>query len=906
MPNALKRQPVVVNPLFRHSDEQCLSLSGEWLFRLDPDERGLRESWATNPHIFLETIHVPGCWQGQGFGSDETEIHKEFDTAIRAFRATYEGTGWYAKVFTIPPELQGKRLWLNFGGSNPTTEVWLNGEKIGEHHLPLLSFGFEITDLVSFDKENVLAVRISEQDRLLGLTYYYSGKWSGLYRDVEITATGNAYLDSLSAYPDVDSGALTVKAAVGGTAENTSLSVTVTAPNGETFFGEAAVKDGACEIDFAVENPALWSPDDPALYRVDAVLCENGVVSDARADRFGFMKLTTEGKHFCINHEPYYMRGSGDFCDNPETGSPNTSRAHWRKCLRALRDMGYNYVRCQSFVPVPEYFDVADEVGLIIQSEMGMLGPIAGKSVYHTYGMWPKPTPDYRDNYRDQWNGIVLRDVNHPAANIYCMSNELGETYFPKTAWRCYRETKELKPTAMIIWTDGDYKPQYPSDFANIRADHDEFIDLPVIQHEFQWWSSFPDVRLASKYKNCALRHFSAELAIEAIGRRGFLHVLPKAAETSQALQYIEAKCKMEQLRRDYPTLAGVCHFNAMDIGMSPQGILDIFYEKKHATPEMWLQTNGDTVILSNLNFADRVLTTGMEWTFDFSVSDFSHPAFGASTLSWSLTAEDRVLFSDSFACDPEPYRTSAIGETVTLTVPSVEKPEKVTLTATLTDGKRSVKNAWDLWIFPAKTALPNGVCRADRGEAIGEARVVIAERLTDELIEFVQAGGSLILIGAEGLVRPFQPILNLEVGRYYFTHPASFPPYEELQSGTIIQDHPIFGDFPKGDFADLQFYNMIAENAPLDLEPLDLVEVDPIIRVLHSYQVSRQLGHLVERKLGAGRIVVTSMNLLGELPEAQYLLSQMARYCMDDALADCPELSEKALAQLVSGTNID
>ncbi len=106
------------------------------------------------------------------------------------------------------------------------------------------------------------------------------------------------YLDSLSAYPDVDTGTLTVKAAVGGAAENTSLSVTVTAPNGETLSGEAAIKDGTCEIGFTVENPVLWSPDAPVLYRIDAVLCENGAVSDARADRFGFAKLTAEGKHF--------------------------------------------------------------------------------------------------------------------------------------------------------------------------------------------------------------------------------------------------------------------------------------------------------------------------------------------------------------------------------------------------------------------------------------------------------------------------------------------------------------------------------------------------------------------------------------------------------------------------------
>ena len=571
MCNVLKRQPVVVNPMLTHPDEQRLSLSGEWRFRLDPDERGMREAWYRNPHVFLEAIQVPGCWQGQGFGSDAKEMHKEFGIEIRPFRATYEGTGWYCKHFTVPAQFKGKRLWLNFGGSNPTTEVWLNGKRLGEHHLPLLAFGFEITDLVSFEKENLLTVRISEQDRLLGLTYYYNGKWSGLYRDVEITATGDAYLDALSVYPNAETGEVAVKAAVGGDADGAVLSVTVTAPNGKTLTGEARVANGAATLDLLVKDPTLWSPDTPVLYRVDAVLCKNGTPLDARSDRFGFVCLSAEGKHFCINHEPYYMRGTGDFSDNPKTVSPNTDRDHWRKCLRALRDMGYNYVRCQSFVPVPEYFDIADEVGLLVQSEMGILGPIGGKSMYYTYNMWPKPTPDFRDAYRDQWNGIVLRDVNHPAANIYCMSNELSDTYFPKTAWRCYRETKEIKPTALVIWTDGRYRPQFPSDFVNDQASTDAVCDKPVIQHEFKWWASFPDVRTAHKYKDCGMRHYSADMAIEIAGRHGFVHVLPQAAECSQALQFIEAKAKMEHLRRDHPTLAGVCHFNAMDLEMSAQ-----------------------------------------------------------------------------------------------------------------------------------------------------------------------------------------------------------------------------------------------------------------------------------------------------------------------------------------------
>ena len=900
-----KRAPVTVNPLFTHESELRLSLSGRWRFRLDPEDIGVRDAWFRLPFVFQEFVNVPGCWQGQGFGSDEPEMHKEFHTAVRPFRATYEGTGWYARSFVCPESYQGKRIWLYFGGSNPTTEVWLNGEHLGTHHLPLLSFGFDITDLVRIGQENFLTVRISEEDRLLGLTYYYCGKWSGLYRDVELVATGASYVDSLAVYTDPEAGSARVKASVGGEADGASLSVTVTAPNGVCFTGVAAVEDRTAELTLTVGDPALWSPDTPNLYRIEAVLTQNGTVSDARIDRFGFTRLTAEGKQFCINGKPYYMRGTGDFGENPETGSPNTNREHWRKCLRALRDMGYNYVRCQSFVPVPEYFDAADEVGLLVQSEMGILGPIAGKSMYYTYNMWPKPTPEYRDAYRDQWNGIVLRDVNHPAANLYCMSNELSDTYFPKTAWRCYRETKELKPTSLVIWTDGRYRPQFPTDYVNDQASTDAICDKPVIQHEFKWWSSFPDVRLAEKYDGCAMRHFSAELALEVAGRRGLTHILPDAAKNSQILQVLEAKGKMEALRRDFPTLAGVCHFNAMDTGMSSQGLLDMFYEQKHVTPEVWRQVNGDTVILTDLDFHTRILTPETERVIRFFVSDYAHPAYTSPVLSWSLEADGSVLLSGEFTYAHTPYTTVPAGE-IRISLPKTESPRHVTLRASLTDGERCAENAWDLWLFPSAVSLDETVYRSLDGELSGTPRTVVTTRLTEELIGFAQSGGAVVLCGSEGLVRPFVPILGLNKGRYFFTRPASFPPYEELQCGTIVQTHPIFGSFPHGGYADLQFYNMIAESPALDLEGLGLADGDPIIRSIHSYQVGRPLGYLLERRLGRGGIVVTSMNLDPALPEAAYLLREITRYASNADFSDLPEVTDTALAALVSGTNID
>ena len=94
------------------------------------------------------------------------------------------------------------------------------------------------------------------------------------------------------------------------------------------------------------------------------------------------------------------------------------------------------------------------------------------------------------------------------------MSNEYGKScHFPRIAWQCYHDTKAIKPTAFVIWTDGGYNKDMPADFINAEAQSDRrgdasSADLPLIQHEFKWWSSFPDVRTASTHD--AARHHVA------------------------------------------------------------------------------------------------------------------------------------------------------------------------------------------------------------------------------------------------------------------------------------------------------------------------------------------------------------------------------------------------------------
>ena len=910
--------PVRVNPLLRHPAEQRESLDGRWRFRLDPDERGIDERWFARLETLPEEITVPGCWQGQGFGDDSEEELWDFKLKARTLRATYTGTAWYGTTFQPRQAWRERRIFLNFGGAHPGVTVWLNGCKLGEHHLPFVPFGWEITDAVSFTRENELLVRVSETARPYGFAFSWQGNWSGLYRGVELTATGAHYLSALAVYPEVDAQCMRVKATIGGTMNLTEplrlrLSVYPVDAERQQVCLEAPVTGQQIECILSIPEPRLWSPDTPNLYRIDAELLQGDNVLDAQSERAGFVKLAAAGKQLLINNAPYYLRGTGDFLSCPETGCPDTDRARWRTKLAALRAYGYNYVRCQSYVYGPEYYDAADEVGLLVQSEMGMLGAWGGSSPWHVY-QWPQPTAEHYPSLKRQWDAVVQRDVNHPSANLYCMSNEYGAgTDFSRIAWQCYHDTKARKPTALVIWTDGGFNADLPGDFVNAEAETDAQCPLPLIQHEFRWWSSYPDTRIAPKYHG-AVRPYAITIAEEAAARQGLSHLLPKFAENSQRLQFLEAKLKMEACRRDHPHLAGICHFNAMDTNPSPQGIIDEFYQRKYADSARWQQTNGDTVLLASFGAADRVFSAGETVNCKFSISDFSHPPFANATLAWRLVAGEEMLASGELPVSHNPFQTSPAGE-ITIIVPAITHPVAVMLEATLTDGSRTVENAWQLWLFPPAPALPARLGLYGNPEhtwlrsvqevpaispaELGTTRAVLAERLDASLLAYLHGGGRVLLAATEGMVRPHPP--NFGYVKYFFTPPANYGPYEDGQNGTIITPHPMLGDFPHEGFDDLQWFRLLDDHPPLDLAPLGLTGADPVMRVIHRYPVCRPLGYLTEARVGQGAIICCALSLDQALPEARYLLAQLCAYAVSDAVQPTMTLDDRALETILT-----
>ena len=82
----------------------------------------------------------------------------------------WQGTSWYQKQLTIDSKWKKNKIFIRFEGAMSHAEMWLNDKKIAEHLGGYLPFTIDLTELVSFNSENILKVKLKNIDiRLEGL-----------------------------------------------------------------------------------------------------------------------------------------------------------------------------------------------------------------------------------------------------------------------------------------------------------------------------------------------------------------------------------------------------------------------------------------------------------------------------------------------------------------------------------------------------------------------------------------------------------------------------------------------------------------------------------------------------------------------------------------------------------------
>tara|TARA_R110002110_G_scaffold415748_1_gene654832 strand:+ start:67909 stop:70029 length:2121 start_codon:yes stop_codon:yes gene_type:complete len=380
------------------------SLNGQWNIVID--KLGIGEfgifgtGYAANekPESGMELIEysfderqqltVPGDWNSQ---------------QDRLF--FYDGSIWYQRSFEADPK-RGERYYLHFGGANFTATVYLNGEALGQHKGGYTPFNFEVTDAL-LDGSNDLVVRVDNRLDLSSVPTQRTDWWQygGLTRDVNLVTVPKTYIRQFHVWLENHvTGAIKGWAQVDGAGANEAVTLQIDELNVKVD----ARTDADGRAHFALRaRPELWSPDSPRLYDVTVSVDGKGTT-----DRVGFRTVARADGRILLNGEPVFLRGVSMHEESVLKPGVATDRADARASFDLAKAMGANYVRLAHYPHNEHTVRHADEVGLMLWSEIPVYWAIDWKN---------EETQKLANNMMAE---MVQRDLNRAAVIIWSLGNE--------------------------------------------------------------------------------------------------------------------------------------------------------------------------------------------------------------------------------------------------------------------------------------------------------------------------------------------------------------------------------------------------------------------------------------------------------------------------------------------------
>jgi len=397
-----------------------LSLNRDWRFIQADTIQG--KFWREIPAENWRTVDLPHDW------SIETE-RKAGNPSGPSNGWFGMGRGFYRKTVIAPPEWHGKQVAVEFEGVYMNAEVKLNEHYLGRHPYGYTSFTFDLTPYLNFDAPNTLEVRVDNGGQLN--SRWYSG--SGIYRPAWLIVTEPVHVAhwGLSVItPEVSAESAVVQVCTrvqnqSQAAAGVTLRARIYAPDGSAA-GNAeaqAAISAKGEHEFTqrvlLARPSLWSPENPALYRVETDVVVNGQVVDSAASAFGIRSIAWNASDgLLLNGKSIKMKGGCVHHDNGILGAASLPRAEERK-VALLRASGFDAIRTAHNPPAPAFLDACDRLGMLVIDE--------------SFDCWRegKNPFDYHLSFDDWWQrdttSMVLRDRNHPSVIIWSIGNEVAE-----------------------------------------------------------------------------------------------------------------------------------------------------------------------------------------------------------------------------------------------------------------------------------------------------------------------------------------------------------------------------------------------------------------------------------------------------------------------------------------------
>jgi len=662
----------------------------------------------------------------------------------------------------------------------------------------------------------------------------------------------------------------------------------------EILDGGKTVAKGEARGDFTLPTDgfAFWSPENPVRYTL-RIKTPEGTCSQ----KFGIRRLVCDGEKFRFNGKYVFLRGITEICYFPKTVHIPRDIEYYRMMMAKRKALGFNMVRLHTFIPPAEYFEAADEAGLIVQVE----------------------SPNFVT--QAEYKSIIAFARKHPCVAIYCAGNETtvddaAEKYLKVIAEMVHSETDSLFTPLSALrgvnWepsrkSRGYVKRPFPHNRARLRrlaeycdffichqdgTSHysldrftpaeidthgDAYFGRPRSLHEICINTTFADLSLEKDYppdSPILASGFLSEVRRQ-LEEKGLIDRAETYARNSSEWARRIRKFTFEKVRAmkrmagfDFlGDINGHWHSYGYFVGM-----MDEFFRLKPGeTVENVLRYNSAAVVLSDLG-KDFNTMAGTAKKVEFSLSNYDADA-PAGTLCVSLVSEGgKEVWSGESTTAPLPCGEVAKIGGFDVMVPAAEKPARYFLRASFSGGAVKASNEWEFYAFP-KVAKP---------AVSGERKARVVENISkEELLAAMERGERVLLFGAGPFKANPTRFQIFSAGRGGFM---------QCSATVVKQGHPALEGFPHEGFCGWQFRRLIEGGKAVQLE--GDVPFDPIVDMVGSDKCIIRQSSLFEYRVGKGKLLVCSFNFPAGDPAAEWLKNRLVEYAGSDAFEPAQSIS--------------
>jgi hypothetical protein len=341
----------------------------------------------------------------------------------------------YHRTFKAPQLKDGRRLLLHFGAVDWQCTVSVNGKQVGQHTGGYDPFTFDITDALDKSK--------SEQELIVAVDDPSDANWqprgkqvrepkgiwytptTGIWQTVWLEEVPKAHITALHIIPDLDKKrALITVFASGGDAKRITVQVIL-----QTKPFQTTKVSGEAGQQLVLEIPEVhsWSPDDPHLYNLSAVVVES---NDVVTSYVGMRKISLgKDEHgvtrLMLNNKPVFHWGPLDQGFWPDGLYTAPTDAAMKYDLEVTKQLGFNMIRKHVKVEPARWYHYCDQMGILVWQDMpsGDKNPPWSPLGIHN-GKEIERSKESADNFRAEWKNIMDSLMHFPSIVVWVPFNE--------------------------------------------------------------------------------------------------------------------------------------------------------------------------------------------------------------------------------------------------------------------------------------------------------------------------------------------------------------------------------------------------------------------------------------------------------------------------------------------------